>query len=88
MAIRRLPLGATHDRMARFTRMNRPALKGQPMSLPVVDSNLCTACGICVDECPSSCYDLEDVAALNRPEDCTECGICVDACPNGAISQD
>jgi NAD-dependent dihydropyrimidine dehydrogenase PreA subunit len=56
------------------------------MSLPVVDPNLCTACGICIDECPSGCYDLGDVAELNRPEDCTECEICVDACPNGSIS--
>ena len=58
------------------------------MSVPVVDADICTACGICVDECPSSCYDLEDVARLNRPDDCTECGTCVDACPNGAISMD
>jgi len=56
------------------------------MSVPVVDKNLCTACGICVDECPQGCYDLEDVAVLARPDDCTECGICVDACPNEAIS--
>lgn len=58
------------------------------MSIPVVDPNLCTACGICADECPSSCYDTEDIARLNRPDDCTECGICVDSCPNGAISMD
>ncbi len=58
------------------------------MSKPVVDSNLCTACGICVDECPTSAYDLGDVAVLARPDDCTECGICVDSCPNEAISMD
>ncbi|NTW28528.1 MAG: 4Fe-4S binding protein [Coriobacteriia bacterium] len=55
--------------------------------MPVVDKEVCTACGICVDECPNSCYDLEDTAVLSRPAGCTECGICVDACPNGAISQ-
>ena len=37
----------------------------QAMSVPVVDPNLCTACGICVDECPQSCYDLEDIAVLS-----------------------
>lgn len=58
------------------------------MSVPVVDPNLCTACGTCVDECPNGCYDLEEVAVLARPDDCTECGICVDACPSGAISMD
>lgn len=58
------------------------------MSVPVVDENVCTACGICCDECPQSCYDLEDTAKMNRSDDCTECGICVDSCPNGAISMD
>ncbi len=57
------------------------------MTAPVkVDSNLCSACGICVDECPNGVIDLEDVAVMARPEDCTECGICVDACPNGALT--
>jgi NAD-dependent dihydropyrimidine dehydrogenase PreA subunit len=56
------------------------------MSVPVVDSNTCTACGTCVDDCPQGCYDLEEVAVLARPDDCTECGICVDDCPSGSIS--
>ncbi len=56
------------------------------MSIPVVDADLCTACGICVDECPTSSYDLGEVAELNRPDDCTECGACVDACPSAAIT--
>lgn len=57
------------------------------MEAPVkVDADLCSACGICVDECPSGVIDLEDIAVMARPEDCTECGICVDVCPNGALS--
>ncbi len=58
------------------------------MSVPTVNPDYCTACGICVDECPQGCYDLEEIAKLNRPDDCTECGICVDSCPNGAITMD
>lgn len=56
------------------------------MSKPVVDPNLCIACGICVDECPVSALDLDDVATLARPEDCTECGTCEAVCPNQAIT--
>jgi len=56
------------------------------MSLPVVDKDLCTACGICADDCPSGCFDIEEIAILARPDDCTECGTCVDACANGAIT--
>ena len=56
------------------------------MAIPKVNEEMCTACGICVDDCPEGCYDLEDVAKLARPDDCSECDICVDACPNGAIT--
>ena len=56
------------------------------MGKPVVDPDLCTACGICVDECPTSALDLEDIAVLARPDDCTECGTCADVCPNEAIT--
>jgi NAD-dependent dihydropyrimidine dehydrogenase PreA subunit len=56
------------------------------MAIPKVNEEMCTACGICADDCPQGCYDIEDVAKLNRPDDCTECGICIDDCPNGAIA--
>lgn len=56
------------------------------MAVPVVNGDMCTACGICADDCPNSCYDIADIAVLARPADCTECGICVDDCPNGAIT--
>jgi NAD-dependent dihydropyrimidine dehydrogenase PreA subunit len=56
------------------------------MAKPSIDDNLCTACGICVDECPASALDLEDVAVLGRPADCTGDAVCADVCPNGAIT--
>lgn len=56
------------------------------MSKPVIDSDLCTACGICVDECPSSALDLDDTVTLGRADDCDECATCESVCPNGAIT--
>jgi len=56
------------------------------MAYPQIDKDLCTACGICVDDCPGDCFDLEDVAVFARKEDCTETEICYDSCPNGAIT--
>ncbi len=57
------------------------------MGKPVVDSSLCTACNICVDECPTSALELvDDVAALVRPDDCDECGTCQEVCPSEAIT--
>lgn len=55
------------------------------MAKPVVDPDNCTACGICVDECPNQALDLGDTAVLARPDDCDGCGTCADSCPNGAI---
>ena len=81
-----MPPHVQGDTIARLDPKATSCGKDDPMSLPVVDPDGCTACGICVDECPSSCYDLEDIARLNRPDDCTECGTCVDVCPNGAIT--
>jgi len=52
----------------------------------LVDSNLCSGCGICVDSCPVSAIEMMDSVAKVDPEKCTGCGICVDACPVQAIS--
>jgi len=51
----------------------------------VVNEDLCTACGVCRDECPQDAITVAEVAVVN-PDLCTECGVCVDACPNDAIS--
>ena len=58
------------------------------MAKPKIDANLCTACGICVDECPAGALDLEDVSVLARPDDCTGDGVCADSCPNCAITME
>jgi ferredoxin len=51
----------------------------------VVNKELCTACGICAEQCPNQAITINDVAHVDS-EKCTECGICVDECPNDAIS--
>ncbi len=56
------------------------------MSKAIVDSNICTGCGICVDTCPVQAIEMVDGIAKVNPEVCTGCGICVDACPVQAIT--
>ena len=51
----------------------------------IIDKELCTGCGACVDECPFEALELvDDIAEVN--EKCTLCSACVDVCPVEAIS--
>ena len=57
------------------------------MGKPVINPDECTACEICVDECPTSALDMGDeIAVLSRPDDCDECGTCEEVCPSEAIT--
>ena len=47
----------------------------------------CTACGICIDECPVEAISEGDIYKID-PELCTDCGACADVCPNEAIIQE
>ena len=59
------------------------------MKRPVINEELCTGCGVCVDECPNSCLELKnDVSVLVRPEDCTGSESCAEACPSEAITME
>jgi len=55
--------------------------------IAVVDADLCTACGACVDECPEEAIALneDETLAIVDKAKCTGCGSCVDVCPTGAI---
>jgi len=50
-----------------------------------VISDECTACGVCIDECPEEAISEGDIFVID-PELCTDCGSCADVCPVEAIS--
>ena len=52
-----------------------------------VDKEKCTACGVCVDACPTEAIEVDEVAKIDE-EKCVDCGTCVDECPNEALSLD
>ena len=54
----------------------------------IIDRNLCTGCGQCVDTCPVEAISLVDDIAVVDAELCVDCGQCIDACPVEAISLD
>lgn len=54
--------------------------------MPIVDANLCVACGACADACPQDAITVDDIAVIDASK-CVDCGVCVDECPAGAISE-
>ncbi len=57
-------------------------------TLPQIDQERCTGCGICVERCPTSAVEVIDGhATIVRPRACTFCEICETYCPTGAIGR-
>ena len=57
------------------------------MSKPIIDADVCIACGVCVDTCPCGVLELNDVATVADEDSCVGCGSCLEACPAGAITE-
>lgn len=56
------------------------------MAKPVIDTEECSACGICIDACPNGTLELTDDAAQVVSEDnCDGCGTCAEECPMSCI---
>jgi heterodisulfide reductase subunit A-like polyferredoxin len=50
-----------------------------------VDSELCTGCGICVDNCQLGAPVLNDGTVTINLDRCIGCGNCVVSCPSNAV---
>jgi NAD-dependent dihydropyrimidine dehydrogenase PreA subunit/predicted transcriptional regulator len=53
--------------------------------MAVIDSSLCTGCGICLDRCPVQAITIDDIACMDTLK-CLGCGLCSTACPSEAIT--
>ncbi|MGD8389190.1 MAG: 4Fe-4S binding protein [Desulfobacteraceae bacterium] len=65
----------------------RPGLFMNSGFQPVVDPDLCTACGTCVDRCPTQAMAMTDEdLPSSDPDRCIGCGVCATGCPEDAIA--
>lgn len=56
--------------------------------MPWVNEEMCTACGVCVEECPVEAIAIIDEAAQIDETKCIRCGHCHDVCPQEAVRHD
>jgi NAD-dependent dihydropyrimidine dehydrogenase PreA subunit len=52
-----------------------------------VISKECTACGLCINECPVDAISEGDIYFID-PDTCIDCAACADVCPVEAISEE
>lgn len=70
-------------------------IKRSQWKRPVVDSNSCMSCSICIDACPTHCLAMSDARGPKDPHGspflkdekaCIGCGFCESECPVAAIT--
>jgi adenylylsulfate reductase subunit B len=57
---------------------------------PIIDADICTGCGVCVDHCPQDVFfgsQSKETPIVSFAEECWHCFACVLDCPaSGAIT--
>lgn len=56
--------------------------------MPWINEEMCTGCGVCLDECPVDAITMDEDTAIINNEECIRCGICHDICPLDAVRHD
>lgn len=64
----------------------KPGLVFNSGYVPRLDPELCTACGICIDRCPSQALESgNQEVPVHDPDRCFGCAVCATGCPQEAI---
>ena len=58
------------------------------MPRPILETDECIGCGICVDACPQGVLEIiGGVVEIENEDACIGCGDCVEECPMGVITE-
>ncbi|MCC6802063.1 MAG: 4Fe-4S binding protein [Anaerolineae bacterium] len=58
------------------------------LPVPLIDTNRCSGCGLCIRVCPTSALAMKHgIAVVTNPQACTYAGYCERICPVHAISR-
>ncbi len=52
---------------------------------PIIDQNVCTACGLCAKRCDFNAITLDPKAKIDASK-CAGCAMCIAVCPSGAVN--
>ena len=53
----------------------------------IIDTEKCTGCGSCIEDCPNEVLALrDDKAEVVNPDECMDCEVCMDNCSFDAIT--
>lgn len=58
------------------------------MFMVLLNSDMCSGCGSCVDPCPARILEMGDGKAeiTGDPAECMGCETCVEICPSGCFT--
>jgi len=56
--------------------------------MPWVNKEMCTGCGICIDECYVGAISMDEDIAFIDEDNCIRCGVCHDVCQEDAVRHD
>jgi ferredoxin len=65
--------------------VGNPVVAERKTLYPKVVSEKCTACGACIEVCPTDTIDMDNGKAFVKIENCRNCKKCMIACPENAF---
>jgi len=56
--------------------------------MPLISEQMCTGCGICIEQCVANAISMDNNPAKIDMDECIRCGVCHGICPQEAVRHD